>query len=101
MSCTPVSERPCFQSNGCRTIMRLDPTSFTVRPSAKPVYPIYALGFICTFAVFAFSPFEDGAKYLFIPVVVVVIGAFKQFRLQFQSLMVDGGKLRYKTGMLS
>ena len=65
------------------------------------MYPIYLLGVLSAVAVFALAPFEDGGKYLFIPAIIVLAGAVKQFQLQFQSLTLADGKLRYQTGMLS
>jgi uncharacterized membrane protein YdbT with pleckstrin-like domain len=75
----------------------------TVRPSTKLVQPFYVLALLFAFLVLIYNnnrvPRQD---WLFLlPVLLLLWTIVRHVRLSFTRLVIDSGKLRYESGMLS
>ncbi len=77
-----------------------------VRPSTKLVKPFYFVALLIAGLIYLWSRTYTEAPGWFysvylVPALVVLMTAWKHFKLQFTRMTVSAGKLRYETGMLS
>jgi uncharacterized membrane protein YdbT with pleckstrin-like domain len=77
--------------------------SLVVRPSLRLVRPFYTVSFILVALVYGFNNNRATPMdwLMIIPAVVLLWTVWRHIRLRFTSMTLQGGKLRYETGMLS
>jgi uncharacterized membrane protein YdbT with pleckstrin-like domain len=74
-----------------------------IRPSMRLVRPFYTLSFLLIALVYGFNNNRANPMdwLMIIPAMVLLWTVWRHIRLRFTTLTVQGGKLRYETGMLS
>lgn len=79
------------------------PTALIIRPSTRLVRPLYTLCFLLVALVYGFNNNRpDPVDWLMIiPALVLLWTVWRHIRLRFTTMTLQGGKLRYETGMLS
>jgi uncharacterized membrane protein YdbT with pleckstrin-like domain len=78
-------------------------TGLVIRPSLRLVRPFYTVSFLLIALVYGFNNNRpDPMDWLMIfPAIVLAWTVLRHIRLRFTTLSLQGGKLRYETGMLS
>lgn len=80
-----------------------DSNSVTIRPSIRLVRPIYSLSFLLVALVYGFN--NNRAQpidwLVIFPLLLLAWTVWRHIRLRFTTLTLEGGRLRYQSGMLS
>jgi uncharacterized membrane protein YdbT with pleckstrin-like domain len=80
------------------------PQAFVLRPSLKLVRPFYTVSFVLAAVIFFYNNNRDEGRLdwlLILPALLFLWTIVRQISLRFRKLIIQGGRLRYESGILS